>query len=80
MPEVPICVKGKLTDEGVECQALRSKGDNKLYTLVGDLGGFSVHDEVVVCGYVAEISFCQQGTTINVYWIGRPEQAMAASQ
>lgn len=64
-----VCVKGTLTDEGVECQTLRGD-DGKLYTLVGDLGGFGVGDDVYVAGTVAEISFCQQGTTINVTWIG----------
>lgn len=65
-----ICVKGKLTDEGVECQALRSI-DGELFTLVGDLNGFKNGDEVVVCGTIAEISFCMQGTTIIVSWIGK---------
>jgi hypothetical protein len=65
-----ICVKGTLTDEGVECQALRST-DGELYTLVGNVGDFTNGDEVVVCGTIAEISFCMQGTTINVSWIGK---------
>ena len=65
-----ICVKGKLTDEGVECQTLRST-EGELYTLVGDLNGFQNGDEVVVCGTIAGISFCMQGTTINVSWIGK---------
>jgi uncharacterized protein DUF5818 len=65
-----ICVKGTLTDEGVECQAFRST-DGELYTLVGDLNGFQNGDEVVVCGAIAGISFCMQGTTINVSWIGK---------
>ena len=64
-----MCLKGTLTDEGVECQAFRSS-DGGLYTLVGDLNGFHNGDEVVVCGTIAEVSFCQQGTTINVSWIG----------
>ena len=64
-----ICVKGTLRDEGVECQALRST-EGELYTLVGNLSGFTNGDEVVVCGTIAEISFCMQGTTINVSWIG----------
>ena len=64
-----ICVRGKLTDEGVECQALRSD-DGELYTLVGDLNGFHNGDHVVVCGTIATVSFCMQGTTINVSWIG----------
>ena len=64
-----ICVKGKLTDEGVECQALRTS-DGELYTLVGDLNGYKIGDVVIVCGTIADISFCMQGTTINVTWIG----------
>jgi len=65
-----VCVKGKLTDEGVECQAFRST-DGELYTLAGDLNGHQSGDEVVVCGTIAEVSFCQQGTTINVSRIGK---------
>lgn len=64
-----ICVKGILTDEGVECQALRT-AEGELYTLLGDLKHFSIGDEVVACGTIVEISFCMQGTTIVVSWIG----------
>ncbi len=65
-----VCVKGTLTDEGVECQALRTQ-DDQLYTLVGDLKGFTVGDKVYVCGMIAEFSFCMQGTTLSVTWIGK---------
>jgi|SRR5215213_911412 len=68
-----ICVKGTLTDEGVECQALRSD-DGELYTLLGDLNDFRIGDKVVVCGTLVEISFCMQGTTIVVSWIGAEPQ------
>lgn len=67
-----VCIKGQLTDEGVECQALRTDS-NQLYTLVGDLKGFGVGDKVCVSGAVAEISFCMQGTTIAVSWIVKEE-------
>src|SRR5829696_1199132 len=60
-----INVRGTLTDEGVECQALRGD-DGELYTLTGDLSGFENGDRVKVRGTVAEISICQQGTTIEV--------------
>lgn len=61
-----IKVVGVLTDEGVECPALRSD-DNQLYTLTPrDLHGFKVGDRVRVKGKVAERSFCQQGTTLEV--------------
>lgn len=58
-------VRGTLTDEGVECQALRGD-DGQLYTLTGDLGGFQTGDQVRVRGRIAEVSTCQQGTTIVV--------------
>lgn len=60
-----INVRGTLTDEGVECQALRGD-DGELYTLTGDLSGFETGDRVRVRGTVAEVSICQQGTTIEV--------------
>jgi hypothetical protein len=59
------CVMGSLTDEGVECQAFRSTS-NELFTLVGDLNGFENGDKVIVCGTIATVSICMQGTTINV--------------
>ena len=65
-----IVIKGILTDEGIECQALRTDTD-ELYTLVGDLKGFQVGDRVYVAGTIAEVSFCQQGVTIVVSWIGK---------
>lgn len=60
-----VVVRGVLTDEGVECQALRGD-DGILYTLTGDLEGFEVGDHVRVQGTVAEVSICQQGTTLDV--------------
>lgn len=58
-------VVGRLTDEGVECPALRGD-DGRLYTLAGDTGGFKPGDRVTVTGTVAEMSTCMQGTTISV--------------
>lgn len=58
-------VTGTLTDEGVECQVMRSD-DGKLYTLLGDLEDFKMEDHVYIRGQIAEVSFCMQGTTINV--------------
>jgi hypothetical protein len=60
-----ISVRGTLTGEGVECQALRAT-DGKLYTLTGNLHGLAVGDKVRVVGSVAEVSTCQQGTTLVV--------------
>ena len=60
-----INVRGTLTGEGVECQALRGD-DGELYTLTGDLSGFEDGDRVKVRGTIAEVSICQQGTTIEV--------------
>lgn len=63
-----VTIVGVLTDEGVECQALRAD-DGTLYTLTGNLKKFKVGDRVQVVGEVAAFSFCQQGTTINVHRI-----------
>lgn len=63
-------VTGRLTDEGVECPALRGD-DGRLYTLAGDAGGFKPGDRVTVVGTVAEMSTCMQGTTIGVRTIDR---------
>lgn len=62
-------IEGTLTDEGVECPALRGR-DGELYTLAGDLKGYAAGDQVWVEGAVAQISFCMQGTTIAVERIG----------
>ena len=61
-----IIVTGTLSKEGAECPALRGD-DGKLYTLADPkAGGFGPGDRVRVAGMVAEISTCQQGTTIAV--------------
>jgi hypothetical protein len=57
---------GKLTNEGVECQALRGD-DGELYTLLGgELGDLPVDTRVRVIGERLEFSSCQQGITIRV--------------
>lgn len=65
-----VTVTGVLTDEGVECQALRGD-DGRLYTVAGDLEGFASGDRVRVEGRIAEMSFCMQGTTLTVERIER---------
>ncbi len=63
-------IEGKLTAEGAECQAMRSKA-GKLYTLTGDLKGFKTGDRVWVEGEAVQFSFCMQGKTLKVVDIGR---------
>lgn len=58
-------VTGIITNEGVECPALRAE-NGRLYTLTGDLEGFGPGDRVEVNGVRAQVSICQQGTTIEV--------------
>lgn len=58
-----VCVRGTLTAEGVECQALRGD-DGKLYTLAGRKTAGAPNAKVCVCGKVAAVSTCMQGTTI----------------
>jgi hypothetical protein len=67
-----ICLRGRLTDEGVECPALRGP-DGRLYTLIADPGAAPAAGELCVCGWVAELSSCMQGTTIVVTRIGPPD-------
>lgn len=67
-----VTVEGVLTNEGIECQALRGE-DGTLYTLSRRPEGFKIGDRVLVTGSVAGISFCMQGTTINVTRIEKAE-------
>ena len=69
-PDALETVRGTLTTEGVECQALRST-TGVLYTLTGNLGEFRAGDQVCVKGRRAEVSICQQGITLVVEWIGK---------
>lgn len=57
-------VVGTLTDEGVECPAMRGD-DGELYTLgPRDMVRGEVGDRVRVTGRIAEASICMQGTTL----------------
>lgn len=63
-------VAGTLTDEGVECPAMRDDS-GRLFTLSGNLHGFGPGDTVIVDGTIAEMSMCMQGTTIEIQGIER---------
>jgi hypothetical protein len=56
---------GEITDEGVECLAMRDS-DGYLYTLIGDTSGLEAGQPAVVEGRYVEASTCMQGTTIEV--------------
>lgn len=58
-------VTGTISREGITCAALRGD-DGRLYTITGQTAGFQPGDRVQIIGEVAEMSFCQQGTTVNV--------------
>jgi hypothetical protein len=64
-----LTLRGTLTDEGVECPAMRGD-DGRLFTLSGDVG-FEPGERVEVRGTPVEISICMQGTTISVESITR---------
>ena len=66
-----VCVAGRATGEGVECQAFRGD-DGRLYTLIGDLGSLRGDHVVCVCGQPVEMATCMQGTTIRVTRIDPP--------
>lgn len=65
-----VTLRGTLTDEGVECRAMRGD-DGRLYTLVGDLSEVAVGDHVELEGKRAGMSICMQGITIEVEKIRR---------
>ncbi len=64
--EKRVTIQGRITDEGVECLAMRASEGKKLYTLVGNLHGAAPGDPVEVTGRVVAASYCMQGTTIEV--------------
>jgi hypothetical protein len=56
---------GTVTDEGVECIAMRDT-DDFLYTLIGNTEGLEPGQSAVIEGRYMEASTCMQGTTIQV--------------
>ena len=60
-----LVVIGTLTDEGVECQALREDGTNDLYTFPRR-EAYRPGDQVKVTGTKADVGFCMQGTEVRV--------------
>ena len=64
-----ICVRGRLTDEGAECPALRD-AHGVLYTVAKRNIGRRPGQDICVCGRVADMSFCMQGKTLIPSRIG----------
>jgi len=65
---------GEITDEGVECLAMRDT-DGFLYTLIGRTDGLEPGQPVVIQGRYVEASTCMQGTTIEVVTVLPPSSA-----
>jgi hypothetical protein len=59
------CYRGRLTQEGSTCQAMRTDGGD-LLTLAGPLRGFGAGDAVCVCGIPSDRQFCGQGLTLLI--------------
>lgn len=59
------CYRGRLTEEGNTCRAMRTDR-GELLTLAGSLRGFGPGDAVCVCGIPARQQFCKQGLTLLV--------------
>ena len=58
-------ISGVVTNEGVECPAVRTD-DGKLYTIAGkDRDKLKPGVRVKITGEIAQVSTCMQGTTIN---------------
>ena len=60
-----IAVRGVLSDDGIECPALRGS-DGQLYTLAGETGVLQIGARVCVRGRIAQFSYCMQGITLVV--------------
>ena len=67
-----ICVRGRLTGEGVECQALRGD-DGTLYTIGKPKVTAKTGVGVCACGRLVSASVCMQGTTIAVTEMRHPD-------
>lgn len=64
-----IALAGVLTDEGVNCPALRDDAGN-LYSLLGDLEGYDDGDRVLVKGSgMADDRICGQGNTVQIFTV-----------
>jgi hypothetical protein len=61
-------ITGILTDEGVECPAMRLD-DGRLVTLMGDLRGFKAGQRVRIEASRMHKSYCQQGVTMRIHTI-----------
>lgn len=70
LPGDSVNVVGTLTSEGIECPAMRSRG-NALFTLATSQLRWGPGTRVRVRGTIAGASICMQGTTINVTSIER---------
>ena len=62
---------GEISDEGVECLAMRD-GDGFLYSLIGNTDGLEAGQSVVLQGRYVEASICMQGITMEVVEILPP--------
>lgn len=60
----PVHIVGTVTDEGVECPAVRTD-DGTLYTLTGNIPRLAPGDRVEIVGTPAELSYCMQGVTLE---------------
>lgn len=65
-----VSVHGSLTNEGVECPAMRDPAGT-LYTLATNDLDWAAGTQVMVRGTIAGMSTCMQGTTISVSSIER---------
>ncbi|HET7706315.1 MAG TPA: DUF5818 domain-containing protein [Thermoanaerobaculia bacterium] len=63
--ESAMIITGTVTDEGVECPAVRT-ADGKLYTIAtADREKLRPGTRVRITGEIAQMSICQQGTTLS---------------
>lgn len=69
-PGDSVRVDGTVSDEGVECPAVRGRA-GELYTLTGLDASYETDTRVRVWGRIVEASICMQGVTVQVDSIAR---------
>ena len=64
------CYIGTLTDQGEVCQTL-SGPDDEIFSFFADMNGYSLGEDVCVCGGPAVMTRCKVGTPIDIVHLDR---------
>jgi len=69
--EVPAdCYVGVLTADGGACQTMRGP-ENDIYSFYADMNGYSLGEEVCICGEPSLMTPCKTGTALDLVHLDR---------